>query len=208
MSRTPRSAHTRGGISASVLEKQDHVNGLGVGHSRRRSTTSRVHGWPGHSVVSVGLRAAWLGASSTILLSLLGGCAVHLQGMVEPAAGGPRLFTAEGDRYKLVLIGEAQPLAHLDGHFVSIDGTRVFGAVTVGDWKVIEGVHGMSVWVGPVAAMGSQLGIEDRNSGGFYWLHGEAVGELRRHTGELVLVEGYVDGPHEVQVLYFTLLEP
>lgn len=140
--------------------------------------------------------------------TLAGGCAVRVQGVVEPAAGGARLTTSDGGQYRLVLLGDAQPVGRLDGHIVAVEGNRALGAVRVTEWTVLEGVHGMSTWVGPLAAMGSQLGIQDRNSGAFYWVDDAAARRLGAHAGELVLVEGYVDGPHRVRVLYFQLLGP
>lgn len=144
------------------------------------------------------LCATWLLAAS---------CAVHRHGIVEPTRWGARLVTADGEVHRLVLLGDAAPVGRLDGHFVSVHGTRALGRLRVTDWAVVDGVHGMSAWSGRLAAMGSQLGIEDRRTKGFYWLDDRAARALRAHAGEVVLVEGYVDGPHRVKVLHYRLLE-
>jgi len=107
-----------------------------------------------------------------------------------------------------VTVGDAAPLAHLEGYLVHVDGRRVFRTVRVEDWQVPEGVHGMTAWVGELRTLGVQLGIQDRNSGGFYLLDAEAEARLADDAGKVVLVEGYVIGPHRVKVMYARVLEP
>lgn len=140
-------------------------------------------------------------------LSATAGCAFHATGLARPTSGGPTLQTIDGTTLRLVVGPDAAPLGHLDGHTVTVDGQRVFGAVRVTDWRVEEGLHGMPVWVGPVQRMGAQIGIEDRNSGAFYWVDDAAIRTLSAHVGQVVLVEGYVDGPHRVKVLYWRPLD-
>ena len=55
--------------------------------------------------------------------------------------------------------------------------------------------------------MGARLGIEDRNSGSFYLLHGPDINDLRAHLDEVVLVEGYVDGPNTVRIVHWISLQ-
>lgn len=141
------------------------------------------------------------------LLSASAGCAFHATGLARPTPGGPTLEVIDGTTWRLVVGPDAAPLAALDGHTVTIDGQRVFGTVRVSDWRVDEGLHGMPVWVGPVQRMGAQIGVDDRNSGAFYWVDDAATRTLAAHVGEVVLLEGYVDGPHRVKVLYWRPLD-
>ncbi len=152
---------------------------------------------------SVNVRAVALAA----LVHAGTGCAVHVDGLVEADGARTWLRTAEGHRYRLVTTGEAAPMAALDGHLAHVDGRRVGRAVTVEDWTVTEGLHGMTAWVGRLQWMGAQLGLQDRNSGSFYTLERGAEDALGDHAEKVVLVEGYVVGPNRVKVLYYRVLE-
>lgn len=115
--------------------------------------------------------------------------------------------TLDGERYRLALdTADARPLAFLDGHTTEIDGTRVFRVVHVTDWKVPEGLHGMPVWVGALQQEGRRIGLYDRNSRAFYVLDDAATSTLQGDVGKVALVEGYVEGPHRVHVVYYRLL--
>jgi len=141
------------------------------------------------------------------LTALLLGCSTHVRGLVEPTPAGARLTTVEGRVYKLILSGGSLPIHHLDGHLVDAWGPRVFNAIRVGRWTVGEGLHGLPTWVGELVPMGQQLGIEDLNSGVFYLLDDDAAATLQAYAGQVALVEGYVVGPHRVEVLYYRILE-
>ena len=142
------------------------------------------------------------------LSQVLGGCAVSLQGLVSEDGPGTRLQTVDGQVYRLVTVGEAAPVARLQDHFVRIQGTRVFRTVTVTDWSVPEGLHGMTAWVGELQGLGAQVGVQDRNSKSFYYLDPDAARTLGGHVGDVVLVEGYVYGPMRVEVVYYRVLGP
>ncbi len=147
--------------------------------------------------------------SAAVLFAVLAGasgCAVHLVGIVEPTAQGPVLETPRGEQHHLLLDAGSRPMAALDGHLVEVDGRKLPGGVRVEEWRIIEGPHGMTTWAGNVVAYGVQIGIEDRNSGALYFVDDLAARALQPHLGEIVAVEGYVDGPHRIQVLYWTLL--
>jgi hypothetical protein len=131
------------------------------------------------------------------------GCAAHLRGFVGPSDVGTELSTIEGDHYRLVLSKDSAPLAHLDGHLAEVDGIRTGRRVRVSDWTVLEGLHGMTVWVGTVQWVGGAIGVADRNSGALYRVDSAAAGLLQEHLGEVVLLEGWVDGPHEVRVQWW-----
>jgi hypothetical protein len=145
--------------------------------------------------------------SLAALCNGLGGCAFHATGLATPTPAGPTLVEIDGTSHRLLVGPDAAPLSHLDGHTIRVEGQKVLGAVRVTDWSIQEGLHGMPVWVGPVKLMGAQVGVEDRNSGAFYWVDDAAARTLSAHAGSVVLVEGYVDGPHRVRALYWRLLE-
>lgn len=146
--------------------------------------------------------------SLAVLGIAAGGCAFHAEGLVGPEGDVTVLNTLDGERYRLALETEdARPLAHLLNHTTAIDGTRVFRVVHVTDWKVLEGLHGMPAWVGVLQEQGGRrLGIADRNSEAFYVLDEGATDVLRPELGKVVLVEGYVEGPHQVHVVYYRVL--
>ncbi len=136
----------------------------------------------------------------------LGSCAFSSYGVIHGEGVGAVLQAPDGQNYRLLTVGEAAPMAHLDGHLAHVDGRRVFRTVTVEDWSVSEGLHGMTAWVGELRWMGARLGMDDRNSGAFYTLEASASKTLGEHVGEVALVEGYVVGPNEVKVLYYRVL--
>lgn len=134
------------------------------------------------------------------------GCALHSHGLVTSGGAMPEVMTPTGEEYRLVLGPETQPIGHLEGHLVELWGTRVFKTVRVRDFNVHEGLHGMQAWVGVLVAQGAQVGIDDRNSGAFYWIDEEAARTLATNVGDPVLLEGFVDGPHRVRVRYYRVL--
>jgi hypothetical protein len=139
----------------------------------------------------------------------LGGCAVQVHGLVEPVAAGAGLLLPDGTRLRLISIeADGVDLAALDGYLATFEGQRVFRTLRVSDWSVHEGTHGLTAWVGELRWMGTRMGIQDRNSGSFYILNQAAAEVLHDLEGEVVLVEGYVDGPNEVHVLYWLSLHP
>jgi len=131
-----------------------------------------------------------------------------MQGIVEAGDAGASIHTPEGRRYRLLLTEESAPLRSVDGHSVELWGQRALGAIRVADYKVGEGPHALQVWVGPLRQMGAQLGVEDRNTGAFYWLDQATQNALYDEAGGVVLVEGFVDGPHTLRVLHYRMLEP
>lgn len=134
------------------------------------------------------------------------GCAWKGEGLVAHHGLGTTVTTPTGGRLKLVLGESDRALAHLDGHLVMLEGRRAFGSLRVTDWSVPEGTHGMAAWVGRLERRGVQLGLQDRNSGAYYLLDSASWPVLSGAVGQEVLVEGYVDGPHEVKVMFYRVL--
>jgi hypothetical protein len=145
---------------------------------------------------------------AAVLVLAFGGsaCATHQTGLVHPAAEGADLETMEGERYHLILVREATELAWLDGHVLEVWGRRIAHAITVTDWRVSEGLHGMPAWHGLLDERGVQVGLLDRSSGAYYLVDDLAADTLRPYVGLPVLVEGYIEGSHRIRVLYFRVL--
>jgi hypothetical protein len=134
------------------------------------------------------------------------GCAVHASGLVEAPAGGVRLLTQDNHRWRLRAGAESNALSRLEGHLVEIEGLRIFRTVLVSEWSVSQGLHGMQAWTGTLESYGLQLLIADRKSGAQYALNREAIADLEPFVGAPILLEGYVEGPQQIHVLYYRLL--
>jgi hypothetical protein len=147
-----------------------------------------------------------IGLRVVLATALMSGCATHVIGVVEPTDPGTMLTTSTGQHYRLALGREASPMRWLDGHMAEVSGPRVGRRIQVKEWKVIEGLHGLPVWVGVLEARGVQIGLHDRNSGAYYFVDQDAVDTLWPFLGEPVLLEGYVEGAHRVRVVYFRVL--
>ncbi len=137
------------------------------------------------------------------LLILLSGCSAHIQGLVEKRPLGVWMQTSEGKNYQLLTDPSVSELAYLEGLIITVDGRRVFRKITVTDYTVREGLHGLQSWVGVLEKRGIQIGLQDRNSGSFFFVTRDSVSTLEPFVGKPVLLEGYVEGAHEVTVMYY-----
>jgi hypothetical protein len=138
----------------------------------------------------------------------LSGCAVYHQGQLLGEDGRRvRLYVQDGRELPLVTGPDSAGLMYLEGATVEVWGRKVVGGVVVNDWKVASGPHGMATWVGILERRGIQLGLQDRNSGAFYFFEEVSAGDLESFVGRQVMVEGYVEGPHIVRVLDYRVLE-
>lgn len=126
--------------------------------------------------------------------------------MVSPGEKGPVITTSVGDSYRLSLDADSDPLRFLDGHFTEVDGLRTGKRVRVEEWRIIEGVHGMPVFVGKLSRQPPLLGMDDHTTGSYIRLDEKASKTLEEHVGDVVLVEGYIEGANLVKVVYFKVL--
>lgn len=153
------------------------------------------------------VKSAQMSKRAAVMLAcglIFAGCPYHETGLVHATEGGPSLEAMTGPEVRLVLVGaDAAPVSRLDGHQAEIWGTRIARRVRVTDWKVPEGLHGFQAWVGPLERRGAQLGLTDRNTGAYVLLDDAAQEALGPFVGGVVLVEGYVQGAHRVQVVYY-----
>jgi hypothetical protein len=146
------------------------------------------------------------GGPLTLWFALLG-CAVRRVGLLD-ATDGVALVSPEGGREPLTLVGEGPGrLRSLGAHLVEVTGRRAGRRVTVVSFRVLEGPSGFPVWFGPVQALGSQVALADPGSGNVLLVDRGAAEELRAYVGQWVAVEGYVEGPQQLRVLSFTVVE-
>jgi hypothetical protein len=137
----------------------------------------------------------------------LPGCAVHRVGLLSVEDGPVVLASLEGQRERLLLVGDDSRLRQLDGHLIELDGRKGLGRIEVSTWRALEGPHGLPVWVGPVQVLGIQVGIEDTASQMLVFVDQLAARDMREHVGDWVAAEGYIDGPQRVQVLHWRALD-
>lgn len=135
------------------------------------------------------------------------GCAVTLRGLVEPAADGAILVDPEGRSWTLDLrTRRARLLTHLDGEGIELSGARRGARIRVDDWSLREGTHGLQAFFGPIREVGGVVVVQDEVSGGPVRLDKEASNVLSQSVGEMVLIEGYVEGAQAVRVVYYRVL--
>jgi hypothetical protein len=135
-------------------------------------------------------------------------CSVHHHGqLLREDGASTTLYISDGRKLRLVVGPESQPVNYLEGSTVEVWGAGVLGRVVVKDWNVLQGPHGMPVWIGLLERKGVQLGLMDRNSDVFYFMDSTQEQGLHEAVSKTVMVEGYVDGPHRVRVLDYRVLE-
>jgi hypothetical protein len=141
-----------------------------------------------------------------LLFVAVGGCAWKGEGIVTRAGQSAVLTTSTDDRYALRVDDDQEGgrlLVQLDGHLVALTGKKLGKRVRVDEWSIVTGLHGMNVWIGRLERQGNQLGLLDHNSKAFYVVSRDAREELAPFVGQDVLLEGYVQGAHEVSVLHY-----
>ncbi len=135
-------------------------------------------------------------------------CLSPVRGVVQPTAASVQVVDLEGRRYKLLLGDAGQPLRYLEGCVVDVEGPLVGRRVVVRDWTVITAEDGSAPYVGRLKRQGSNLVMEDRNSGSIIVLQADPRLGLSEWVDQPVMVVGYITGPHQVQVVGFRGLGP
>ncbi len=139
-----------------------------------------------------------------LLLSLmLSGCAYAVRATGSLQREGDALIVAStnGKSRPLELNGPSAALARLDGYTVELEGVTHKGAIRVTSWRVLEGLHGMSVWVGSVARTEHGIALDDAENHVRLTLKGDGADVLWDEIGRAVLIEGFIDGTLQVQVV-------
>ena len=130
-------------------------------------------------------------------------CVAPVRGVVQPGTRGTAVVDIEGHRYGLVLGDAGQPLRYLDGCVVDVEGPLLGRRLIVKDWSVITAADGSAPYVGRLRRQGSNLIMEDRNSGSIVVLQADPELGLERWIDLPVMVVGYIVGPHQIRVVGF-----
>lgn len=151
------------------------------------------------------------GPGVTLLAALLLGGACNPvfreAGLVTAGEGGVRLQSLGEPARRLVLDQEARPLHNLEGATVSVVGTRLGPWVWVRDWRVESAADGSEPFVGVLRQHGSNLVLDDQNSGMAILIDPVSIPSLTPWVGHLVLVVGFVTGAQQVRAVGFRVLD-
>ena len=132
-------------------------------------------------------------------------CAAKVQGVVGVQGPRVQLTEPDGSSWNLVYSPEDIELRKLEECTLEVEGRRMGRRVTVEDWRVLASAQGSTPYVGVLRQHGSNLIVEDRNSGQVVILKGDA--KLADLVGHTVLISGFVVGPQVVQVMGVTVLD-
>jgi hypothetical protein len=146
------------------------------------------------------------GGAAVIACLGVAGCTTVLRGHVEHPDGDTVIVTEHGKSVRLTFNEETAPVARLDGDLIEVRGSKALGTLHVVDFVVIDGQHGLQVWVGPVQMSGLSLGVADRNSDRWYPFDASSVPDLRARLGQMVIVEGWLTPDFHVHVAYTRVL--
>lgn len=133
------------------------------------------------------------------------GCAVAVRavGRVAPVGDTMVITSSEGTSRPLELTGVAEPMRYLDGHTVTVDGVLHKQAIQVRRWHVIEGLNGLSVWVGRLVSTPNGIGIVELDSDAVFQLDADVAPDLEPWIGQTVLVEGLIEGALGIRVMFY-----
>jgi hypothetical protein len=148
----------------------------------------------------------WFGVFGPMITTAwLGACAIPVRaiGVVRPAGEAAVITSTEGFTRPLMLEGDAAPIRWLDGHVVEVEGVTRRGAIRVQRWHVTEGLHGLSVWVGTLVARPNGLSLIEIDGGAEFQLDPEASEDLQAWVGQVVLLEGLIQGTLGVKVMFY-----
>ncbi|MEC7240578.1 MAG: hypothetical protein VXW32_05020 [Myxococcota bacterium] len=137
------------------------------------------------------------------------GCALQgeVAGVVRVSDGSEvHLDAMSGESYRLFLSAEAEWLRELDGASVWAQGPQLGDRFWVGEWRVVTGADGSAPYLGPLRLHGANLVLRDRNSGADYVFDEASFHKLKGSAGEVVLVSGFVVGPHTLHVVEWRVL--
>ena len=149
-------------------------------------------------------------ASKVFVLSVVSlftfGCAVHKKGLIENA--GETIYFVEQGNKRTAVVGPALNLGlgRLDGHLVELWGKKGLRALNITGYRVLEGPHGLALWVGRVVTKEGRVGIIDIEGSQFRPIVGPKESSLKGKYGCLVLLEGYIEGAGQVRVVYYRIL--
>lgn len=142
-------------------------------------------------------------ASAALALLLSSACTGPVRGVIQPVGTAVAVVDLQGGKHRLALGDIGQPLRYLDGCVVEVEGPQLGRRVLVRDWSVITAEDGSAPYVGRLKRQGSNLIMEDRNSGSIVILEADPVLGLSAWIDQPVMVVGYISGPHRITVVAF-----
>ena len=148
--------------------------------------------------------AFWVGILFASIF-MAAGCAVAVRavGRVAPVGDTMVITSSEGTSRPLELTGVAEPMRYLDGHTVTVEGVLHKQAIQVRRWHVIEGLNGLSVWVGRLVSTPDGLGLVELDSDAVFQLDADVAPDLEPWIGQTVLVEGLIEGALGIRVMFY-----
>lgn len=141
------------------------------------------------------------------ILFLACALSAHRTGLVSNVDGVVRLTESTGRGLEIQARGSAAPLAKLDGCVVEVRGPRLGKRLYPTRWSVQDAGDGWPPFVGILHRFGGNWLIDDQTTGRQITLSPLSVAALASAEGKLVLVQGFVDGPEQVRVVGWRLLE-
>ena len=142
-----------------------------------------------------------------ILLGLTS-CALNAQesGLLRHSQDTLHLDNVHGETWELRLKGDAEWLEHLEGHSVRVSGSRWGDRIHVKEWMVLAGADGSAPYLGLLERHGANLVLNDRNSGARFVFDPTSFEAIESGVGKVVLVRGFVVGPHVLHVVDWEIL--
>ena len=137
------------------------------------------------------------------------GCALHGEGsgVVRVVQSGPQIDSVSGQSWSMKLSGNSKWIEHLEGDSVWVAGRRLGDTIWVKEWRVITGADGSAPYLGLLRRHGANLVLQDWNSGGEYVFDDSSYERMGVAAGKVVLVRGFVVGPHTLHVVDWRPLE-
>lgn len=139
----------------------------------------------------------------------LAGCVASHRGLVEldsASAGKVHLRTPDGRSFALRSTDERGILRSLEGCTVEVSGPRLARSMVVQSWSVVDAGDGSAPYVGMLRQHGSNLVIDDRNSGMPLVLDDPSAARFGTYAGMVVMISGYVVGAQLLHVVNFRVL--
>ena len=143
-----------------------------------------------------------------VIVWLLVGCSLRadVTGMVREGNDVVVIDTLEGGSVELVLRGDGVLIEELEGHSVHVRGPKIGSKIHVRDWSIVTGADGSTPYWGALRWHGANLVLDDRNSGAQFVFDEGSFDRVREGAGRVVLIQGFVVGPHVLHVMDWRIL--
>jgi len=143
-----------------------------------------------------------------VIVWLLLGCSLkgNVTGLVRTSDEVTVLDAVDGSTVELALVGDSRLIEDLEGHSVNVIGPRIGKTLRVREWSIVTGADGSTPYWGVLRWHGANLVLDDRNSGAQFVFDEGSYELLREGAGHLVLIQGFVVGPHVLHVMEWRVL--